>query len=123
MANRPELAAVPVAAGWYASADRWSDVYGLPMTLAPDARALDTSPAWLCHVGAAVSLPWLAGLDRAAVHAHCAGLGDALRAGLDLPPAGSALVSVLRESAAERLAAARVVAAARDGAARLPCQL
>jgi selenocysteine lyase/cysteine desulfurase len=70
-----------------------------------------------------VSLPWLAGLDRAAVHAHCAGLGDALRAGLDLPPAGSAIVAVRREGAAERLAAAGVVAAVRAGAARLSFHL
>jgi selenocysteine lyase/cysteine desulfurase len=123
MAIRPELAAVPSAAGWYASADRWSDVYGLPMTLAPDARALDTSPAWYCHVGAAVALPWLAGLDRAAVHAHCVGLADAFRAGLGMEPAGSAIVSLRRDGAGERLAAAGVVSAARAGMARLAFHL
>ncbi|MHA6620981.1 aminotransferase class V-fold PLP-dependent enzyme [Pseudonocardia sp. DLS-67] len=123
MAIRPELAAVPSAAGWYASADRWADVYGLPMTLAADARALDTSPAWYCHVGAAVALPWLAGLDRAAVHAHCVGLADAFRAGLGMEPAGSAIVSVRREGAGERLAAAGVVSAARAGGARLAFHL
>lgn len=123
MAIRPELAAVPIAAGWYAGADRWADVYGLPMTLAPDARALDASPAWYCHVGAAVALPWLAGLDRAAVHAHCVGLADAFRAGLGMGPAGSAIVSVRREGARERLAAAGVVSAARAGGARLAFHL
>ncbi len=123
MAIRPELAAVPVAAGWYASADRWADVYGLPMTLAPDARALDTSPAWYCHVGAAVALPWLAGLDRSAVHAHCVGLADTFRAGLGMEPAGSAIVSVRREGARERLAAAGVMSAARAGGARLAFHL
>jgi selenocysteine lyase/cysteine desulfurase len=123
MAIRPELAAVPSAAGWYASADRWSDVYGLPMTLAPDARALDTSPAWYCHVGAAVALPWLAGLDRAAVHAHCVGLADTFRAGLGMEPAGSAIVSLRRDGAGERLAAAGVVSAARAGAVRLAFHL
>ncbi|GAA5130541.1 aminotransferase class V-fold PLP-dependent enzyme [Pseudonocardia adelaidensis] len=123
MAIHPELAAAPSAAGWYAGADRWSDVYGLPMTLAADARALDTSPAWYCHVGAAVALPWLAGLDRAAVHAHCVGLADAFRAGLGMEPAGSAIVSVRREGAGERLAAAGVVSAARAGAARLAFHL
>jgi selenocysteine lyase/cysteine desulfurase len=123
MAIRPELAAVPAAAGWYASADRWADVYGLPMTLAPDARALDTSPAWYCHVGAAAALPWLAGLDRAAVHAHCVGLADTFRAGLGMEPAGSAIVSVRREGAGERLATAGVVSAARAGGARLAFHL
>jgi selenocysteine lyase/cysteine desulfurase len=123
MAIRPELAAAPSAAGWYAGADRWSDVYGLPMTLAPDARALDTSPAWYSHVGAAVALPWLAGLDRAAVHAHCVGLADTFRAGLGMEPAGSAIVSVRRGGAGERLAAAGVVSAARAGGARLAFHL
>jgi selenocysteine lyase/cysteine desulfurase len=123
LAINPELAAVPSAAGWYASADRWSDVYGLPMRLAPDARALDTSPAWYCHVGAAVALPWLAGLDRAAVHAHCVGLADTFRAGLGMEPAGSAIVSVRRDGAGERLAAAGVVSATRAGGARLAFHL
>jgi selenocysteine lyase/cysteine desulfurase len=123
MAIRPELAATPSAAGWYAGADRWSDVYGLPMTLAPDARALDTSPAWYSHVGAAVALPWLAGLDRAEVHAHCVGLADALSAGLGMEPAGSAIVSVRRDDASKRLAAAGVVSALRAGGARLAFHL
>jgi selenocysteine lyase/cysteine desulfurase len=123
MAIRPELAATPAAAGWYAGADRWAGVYRLPMTLAPDARALDTSPAWYCQVGAAVALPWLARLDRAAVHAHCVGLADAFRAGLGMEPAGSAIVSVRREGAQERLAAAGVVSAARAGGARLAFHL
>jgi selenocysteine lyase/cysteine desulfurase len=123
MAIRPELPVTPSAAGWYASADRWSDVYGLPMRLAPDARGFDTSPAWYCHVGAAAALPWLAGLDRAAVHAHCVGLADSFRAGMGMEPAGSAIVSVRREGARERLAAAGVVSAARAGGARLAFHL
>jgi len=123
MAVRPGLAAVPVAAGWYAGADRWSDVYGLPLSLAPDARGLDTSPAWYSQVGAAVALPWLAGLDRAAVRAHCVGLADAFRAGLGMEPAGSAIVSVRRGGAGERFAAAGVVSAARAGAARVSFHL
>lgn len=110
-------------AGWYAGAEVWSSVYGLPLRLAAGARALDTSPAWYCHVGAAVALPWLAGLDRAAVHAHCTGLADALRAGLGLEPAGSAIVAVRTPGAQQRLAAAGVVGSARAGAARLAFHL
>jgi selenocysteine lyase/cysteine desulfurase len=123
MAVRPDLPTSPNAAGWYAGADPWTAIYGLPLDLAPDARALDTSPAWYCHAGAAVALPWLAGLDRAAVHAHCAGLADTVRAGLGMPPAGSAIVAVRRADAAERLAAAGVVSAPRAGAARLSFHL
>lgn len=110
-------------AGWYAGDDPWTSTYGLPLRLSGSARALDTSPAWYCHAGAAVALPWLAGLDRAAVHAHCAGLADTLRAGLGLAPAGSAIVAVTTPEASERLTAAGIVFSARAGAARLAFHL
>lgn len=123
MALRPGLAPVPHLAGWFAGEDPWASIYGLPLRLARDARALDTSPAWYSHVGAAVALPWLAGLDRAAVRAHCVGLADGFRARLGLPPAGSAIVSVRRDDALARLAAGGVTAAGRAGAARLAFHL
>ncbi len=109
----------PLAANWYAGDDPWQSIYGLPLRLAPDARRLDASPAWFSHLGAGLALPWLATLDLAAVRDHCVGLANALRAHLDLPPAGSAIVSVPLSGAAERLAAAGVVASVRGGAARV----
>lgn len=123
MAIGPGFEVVPHQAGWYASADRWGNIYGLPMQLAPDARSLDTSPAWYCHAGAAVALPWLAGLDRATVHAHCVGLADGFRAVLGMEPAGSAIVAVRTPGAMDRLTAAGVVASGRAGAARLAFHL
>ena len=123
MAVRPDLDLVPHHAGWYSAADRWGSTYGMPMRLAPDARALDTSPAWFSHVGAAVALPWLADLDLAAVHAHCVGLADSLRAGLGMEPAGSAIVSVPGSDALDRLTRAGVVASPRAAAARMAFHL
>ncbi|MDT7708789.1 MAG: hypothetical protein QOG20_4396, partial [Pseudonocardiales bacterium] len=123
MAVREDLELGAQQAGWYAGSDPWTSVYGLPLRLAPDARAYDTSPAWYCHAGAAVALPWLAGLDRAAVHAHCTGLADAFRTGLGMEPAGSAIVAVGRPGAADRLTAAGVVTSVRAGAARLAFHL
>lgn len=123
LAVAPGLDLPPEQAGWYAGDDPWASVYDLPVRLAPDARALDVSPAWFAHVGGAVALPWLAGLDRAAVEAHCVGLADSFRAGLGLPPAGSAITAVTFPGAAERLAAAGVVCATRAGAARLAFHL
>jgi selenocysteine lyase/cysteine desulfurase len=119
LALGPELDPVPHLAGWWAGPDPWSSVYGLPLRLAEGARSLDVSPVWLAQVGAAITVPWLAGLDRAAVHAHCVGLAEGFRAGMGLEPAGSAIVAVRREGAVERLAAAGIEAAARAGAARL----
>ena len=63
------------------------------------------------------------GLDRRAVHAHATGLADALRARLGMPPAGSAIVAVPREGAAESLVAAGVRASTWAGAARLSFHL
>ncbi|MHA6793312.1 aminotransferase class V-fold PLP-dependent enzyme [Pseudonocardia bannensis] len=123
MAVHPELDVVPHAAGWYAGAEPWGSIYGLPPRLAPGGRGLDTSPAWLCHVGAAAALPWLAGLDREAVRAHCVGLADAFRAGLGMEPAGSAIVTVHQPDAAGRLADAGVVASGRGGGVRLSFHL
>lgn len=123
MAVRPGLEPVAHQAGWFAGEDPWTSIYGLPLRLAGSARALDTSPAWFSHAGAAVALPWLAGLDRAAVQAHCAGLADTLRAGLGMEPAGSAIVSVQQPGALDRLAAAGIVGAPRAGGARLSFHL
>lgn len=123
LAIRPDWRPIAHNAGWYAGADVWGSVYGLPLRLADDARAYDTSPAWYCHVGAAVALPWLAALPRAAVHEHCVGLADAFCAALGLPPAGSAIVSVPEPDALARLTAAGVTASARAGATRLAFHL
>jgi selenocysteine lyase/cysteine desulfurase len=114
---------VPVAANWYGGEDPWATVYGLPLRLAADARRLDLSPVWLAQVGAGAALPWLASVDMKAVRDHCVGLADSLLAGLDLPPAGSAIVSVDRPGAHERLVAAGIRVSVRAGRVRLSCHL
>jgi selenocysteine lyase/cysteine desulfurase len=109
----------PLAAGWYAGDDPWTSIYGLPLRLAPDARRLDTSPAWFSWVGATVSLELLAGLDMEAVRAHNLGLADALLARLGLPSQGSAIVTLdATGGATERLEAAGVRTAIRAGRVR-----
>jgi selenocysteine lyase/cysteine desulfurase len=119
MAVRPDLTLVPHAANWYAAEDPWGSTTGLPPQLAKGARGLDTSPAWYCHVGAAESVEWLAGLDLAAVERHCVGLADRFRVGIGLEPAGSAIVHVPRPDAAARLRAAGLEITERGGGARL----
>jgi selenocysteine lyase/cysteine desulfurase len=117
------LRLLPHHAGWYAGGDVWSSIYGLPLRLADSTRRFDSSPAWFSHVGAAAVLPWLAGLDRDAVRGHCVGLADAVRSGLGLPPAGSAIVAVDRPGGADRLAAAGIAGSLRAGAVRLSFHL
>ncbi|MET7992552.1 aminotransferase class V-fold PLP-dependent enzyme [Amycolatopsis sp. NPDC005232] len=107
----------PVAAGWYAGDDPWTTVYGLPLRLARDARAFDLSPVWLAHTGAAPALEYVAGLDLTAVRDHNVGLADSVLAALDLPPRGTAIVSL--DVDPERLAAAGLVASKRAGRVRV----
>ncbi len=120
--DAPEL--VPHAANWYAAADPWDGVYGLPLRLAAGARGLDLSPVWFAQVGAAVATTWFAGLDLPAVRAHCAGLADTVRAHLGQPALGSAIVALdLTPDQAERLADAGVVGSLRAGRTRLSFHL
>ncbi|MCT2584663.1 aminotransferase class V-fold PLP-dependent enzyme [Actinophytocola gossypii] len=126
LAARPEALerTVPVAANWFAAADPWDGIYGMPLRLAPDARRLDLSPVWFAQLGAAASLPWLAGLDLAEVRAHCVALADAVLAARDLPPRGSAIVSLdLSDEQAAKLAAAGVAGSIRAGRTRLAFHL
>ena len=89
------------------------------------AKRFDASPSWLSAIGAGASLPWLAGLDRAAVHAHTVGLANRLRAELEMPATGSAIVSIPNLAGAtaaevsERLQRAGIRAATRAGAVRV----
>lgn len=99
-----------------------ASVYGTDMRLVPDARRFDTSPAWFAWIGAAPALEAFAQADVAAVHAHDVGLADALRVRLDLPPGGSAIVSLPDDDAGSthaRLTAAGLRVAARGGRVRL----
>lgn len=125
MTVRPERLAElrPHAAGWYAGADVWSSIYGGPLRLAEDARRLDTSPAWLSWVGAAASLQLLERTGVEVIHAHDLALANRLREGLGLPHGDSAIVPVDAPGAAERLAAAGVVASSRAGSVRLAFHL
>lgn len=109
----------PHNANWYAGQDPWATVYGLPLRLAPSAKRLDTSPSWASAIGAGAALPWLAALDRSAVHRHTVGLAATVRRELGLPPAESAIVSIPVAGAADRLRTAGIRAAVRAGAVRV----
>jgi selenocysteine lyase/cysteine desulfurase len=124
LAIRPGGAGIrPHGANWYAAENRWDAVYGLPLRLATTARALDLSPVWLAHVGAAVAMSRLAELDMAAVARHCVGLADEFRSAFDMPPGGSAIVAVEVPDAIRKLESAGVRASVRAGKARLSFHL
>ncbi|MEO5874654.1 MAG: aminotransferase class V-fold PLP-dependent enzyme, partial [Streptosporangiaceae bacterium] len=110
----------PIGAGWFAGADVWDSIYGLPLRLAEDARRLDLSPSWASWVGQAPALELIADIGVPAVHAHNLALANRFTAGLGLPETDSAIVSVeVPAGMAERFAEAGVIAAIRAG--RLRC--
>ncbi|MBA8823348.1 selenocysteine lyase/cysteine desulfurase [Saccharopolyspora lacisalsi] len=124
LAVHPDTAELrPNSANWYAGEHPWDSIYGLPLRLAGNARALDLSPVWFAQVGASVAMSRLAGLDMTEVHGHCVGLADAFRAALGMPAAGSAIVAVDAPDAVSRLAEAGVRCSARAGRARLAFHL
>jgi selenocysteine lyase/cysteine desulfurase len=109
----------PHAANWYAGEDPWQAIYGLPLRLADSARRFDASPAWFSALGAGLTLPWLASLDRAAVEAHTVGLANRACTELGLPQQDSAIVSIPTADAADKLWAAGIRASMRAGAVRV----
>lgn len=126
MTVRPELTdrMLPTAAGWYAAADRWSDIYASSMRLAAGSRRFDISPAWHSWVAAAPALELLADIGSRELHRHATMLADDFCAAVGLPAAGSAIVSVrLLPGAAERVLQARIVGAMRAGKLRLSFHL
>ncbi len=115
---------VPTAAGWYAGADRWSSIYGLPLRLASNARRFDVSPAWHTWVGSAPALELLAEVGVDALHRHAVGLADRFLDGVGLPRTGSAILSLaVDEDTARTLVDARIAAATRAGRLRLSFHL
>ncbi|WP_112247978.1 aminotransferase class V-fold PLP-dependent enzyme [Kribbella monticola] len=108
----------PLAAGWYAGDDVHTSYYGTRMHLAPDARRFDQSPAWFSFVGAAPALELIEEIGVEQIHRHNLALANEFRAGLDLPPGDSAIVSAELPGAEEAFAAAGVRAAVRGGRLR-----
>lgn len=119
LSRRVSRVMTPHAANWYAAERPWQAIYGLPIQLAGDARRFDMSPTWFSALGAGLTLPWLASLERAAVERHTVGLAARLRAALALPPQESPIVSLPIDGAADRLAAAGLRASVRAGAVRV----
>ncbi len=118
LSDRVASSMTPHAANWYAGEEPWQSIYGLPLRLAGTARRFDASPAWFSALGAGLTLPWLASLDRDAVEAHALGLARRLRTELQLPPEDSAIVSI-PTAAAEGLVRAGIRASIRAGAVRV----
>ncbi|MDP9821246.1 selenocysteine lyase/cysteine desulfurase [Nocardioides massiliensis] len=110
----------PLAASWYAGADPWLSIYGLPFRLADDARRFDVSPAWFAWVGTRTSVEFLVGIGDAALHSHALEVAEAFCAAAELEAPGSAILALTADASVPAvLAEHRVVAAQRVGRLRL----
>jgi selenocysteine lyase/cysteine desulfurase len=108
----------PLLAGWYAGDDIYASYYGRPLRVAGTARRLDTSPAWFNWVATAPALETLLAVGVDVVRDHNVGLANRFRVGLGLEPSDSAIVSTDVPGAADKLAAAGILAAVRAGSLR-----
>jgi selenocysteine lyase/cysteine desulfurase len=115
---------VPHTAGWYAGNDPWTSIYGSPLRLATDARRFDVSPAWHSWVGQGPALELLTRIGSRALHEHALGLANRFRAGVDLAPGDSAIVSLAVDAqAGDRLVHGQISASNRAGRLRLAFHL
>jgi selenocysteine lyase/cysteine desulfurase len=111
----------PWTSGWKSAADPYEDFYGLPK-LAPDARRLDVSLAWLSAAGARASLELIEeiGTERIAEHDLDLACSFCSQAGLPEPAAPIVRIEVEdAEAVLAELDRAGVRAAGRAGAVRL----
>lgn len=108
----------PVNAGWFAGGDVWSSIYGGPLRLAPSARRLDVSPAWLAWTGTRHALELIADVGVATIHEHNLRLATEVRTQLGLPPASSAIVTIPADNA-QVLLERGITSAIRAGSVRV----
>ena len=118
VARKHRESIVPIDAGWYAAEDVHGSYYGADIELAHSARRFDVSPVWFAWVGAEPTIELVEEIGVASINEHDVGLANRFRAGLDLEPAHSAIVSVEVPDAARRLERAGIRAATRAGSLR-----
>lgn len=106
-----------------AARQRSTAMYATRMDLDQSARAFDTPPNWFAAVAAAASTRVLLQVGLEDIHQHNTALTDHFRALLGQEPAHSAITSLDRPDAAQRLAEAGVVTTQRGGGTRLSFHL
>ncbi|MQY31188.1 aminotransferase class V-fold PLP-dependent enzyme [Nocardia aurantia] len=126
LAAGPEAAETlrPLAPGWYAAADRWSEMYA-PQRLASTIRRLDDTPDWLGITATLSGLELVEHLTVDTIRAHDLTLADRFRTGLSalsipaLPAPGSPIVTIPDATGlAPLLPPAGIVATARNNTLR-----
>jgi selenocysteine lyase/cysteine desulfurase len=113
----------PAAPGWPASSDPLAPPYGVEAQLASSARKFDSAQNLISMIGAKRSIDAILELGVPAIGRHDLALANRFRAGRNLPPSNSAIVSLSWEGAAKHLAAAGIRATEWRGNLRLSFHL
>ncbi len=116
----------PFLSGWKARSDPYERFYGIPDRLTDDARLHDVSLSWFAAAGARESLGLILSLGPEAIAAHNINLASEFTTALDLDDPESPIVQVPvagPNRVRERLEAAGVTCAVRDGSIRVAFHL
>ena len=116
----------PFLSGWKARSDPYERFYGIPDTLTDDARLHDVSLSWFAAAGARESLALILSLGPETIAAHNISLAREFTTALDLDGPESPIVQVTvtdPSKVRERLEAAGVSCAVRDGSIRVAFHL
>jgi len=109
----------PATPGWPATTDAAGPPYGVESRWAEDAHRFDSAPNLISMLGAKPSIDALTSIGVDAIYEHDVGLANQLRAGLNMPPASSAIVTLPIPGAAAHLARQGIQATEWRGILRL----
>jgi len=113
----------PAAPGWPATTEPAAPPYGVDVRLADNARRFDSGPNLISMIGASRSIDALASIGVDVIFEHNVDLANRLRAGLDMPPASSAIVTLPIPGAAAHLGSVGIQATEWKGILRLSFHL
>jgi selenocysteine lyase/cysteine desulfurase len=113
----------PATPSWVAGLDPLAAPYGTAFQPAAEARKFDTVPNLLSLPSARYSIEAILETGVQNIHAHNIGLANQLRAGLGLPNSNSAIVTVRRPGASQKLAQAGIRGSEWRGMLRLSFHL
>jgi selenocysteine lyase/cysteine desulfurase len=119
--TRPDLASQwrPASPGWPATSDPAGPPYGIDVTLSDTASRFDSAPNLISMIGLRRSVDELVALGVPKIQQHNIALANQLRAGLDMAPSNSAIVTLPWQGAAAILAQSGIRATEWRGNLRL----
>jgi selenocysteine lyase/cysteine desulfurase len=111
---------IPLHAGWWATDDPNSNLFGLPNRISRSAtRRLDSSPAWFSWVGTAAALEVVSAIGVDVIEEHDMRLAGRFCERMGLPEPSSPIVYLNSSEGLEKLLRAGIRASVRGGRVRV----